>query len=78
MENGTKLVFCENVVTGNVQKRCSQTFAAASQYHIRTLHVCTEDTGYGAIKRYRGWKLGLFLDVSIVTCTLNTIVFCIF
>ena len=62
-ENGTKVVLCENVVTGNVQKRCAETFSAGSMYDIKTIHVCSEDTGYGAIKRYRGWNLGLFLDV---------------
>lgn len=70
MEHGTKVVLCENAVTGRVQKTCAETFSRASMYDVKTIHVCSEDTGYGAIKRYRGWNLGLFLEVGIETCAL--------
>ena len=56
IHNGTRLALVENVVSGSVHKACAETFAHGGEYVLKTIHVATEDTGFAAIKRYRGWK----------------------
>jgi len=56
IEAGTRIVLCENVVSGTVHRACSETFARSGQYSLQTIHCATEDTGFGGIKRYRAWN----------------------
>ena len=52
---GTRVLILENVCAGTIQQLTVSELQA--YYHIRHLHAGTEDSGYGAQRRYRGWTL---------------------
>lgn len=58
-QHGTKLLVQENVVTGSIHQLASRCLTATSEYVIRTVHTSPQDTGHGAIKRFRGWRLDI-------------------
>ena len=64
-EAGTRVLILENVVTGTIQQlSCAE---LERLYDIHLIHAATEDSGYGAHKRYRGWRLSLQLNKSLLT-----------
>ena len=56
-QNGTRLLACENVVTGTIHKECTECLTKDGMYSTKTIHTATSDVGQGAIKRFRGWSL---------------------
>lgn len=65
-EHGTRLIIAENVVAGSIHRLCSTVFK--NEYDIRVIHTATEDSGYGCVKRYRGWRhvsMGSLSDVHV-------------
>ncbi len=66
IEQGTRLIAGENVVTGNIHEACSRTFSRTDAYDVRVLHTQPCDTGFGVLKRFRGWNLD---DYSILQYT---------
>ena len=57
MRRHTRVIITENVTTGSVHALAAETLGKEDMYDIRLLHTATEDSGYGGVKRYRGWKL---------------------
>lgn len=55
--NKTKIIILENVCTGNIQKLQCEILSETGDLDIRVIHGCTEDSGYGGHRRYRGWTL---------------------
>ena len=55
--NKTKIIILENVCTGNIQKLECELLSETGDLDVRVIHGCTEDSGYGGHRRYRGWTL---------------------
>lgn len=53
---GTRIVLLENVCGGTIQELSCRELEDV--FHLRLIHGATEDSGYGATKRYRGWTFG--------------------
>ena len=51
----TKLQVSENVVTGTVQRTSADVMSAYSEADIRCIHASCADSGFGSIRRHRGW-----------------------
>lgn len=50
----------ENVITtseNSIQRLTSDVLTESGEMDLKVLHGATEDSGYGAARRYRGWKL---------------------
>jgi len=56
---GTRLMILENVVSGSIHKLTADILSHDSKCAIETIHAATQDSGYAANRRYRGWKLVL-------------------
>lgn len=57
LQNQTRVMIAENVVSGTIQKLTSETWSANDDMEIRVVFAATEDSGYGGHRRYRGWTL---------------------
>lgn len=52
----TKLMLLENVCTGSIHRLTAEELSAGG-CEIKTIYASTDDSGYGGIRRYRGWSL---------------------
>lgn len=58
----TKCLILENVTTGSVHETATRTFTKNSEFNVKLIHTQPQDSGHGAIRRYRGWNLGQTLE----------------
>lgn len=72
----TKIMVLENVTSGSVQEVSIQCLTASGEVDARCLHASSDDSGYGAIRRHRGWNLACFCCSLITVCLLVTL--CVF
>ena len=72
MENGTKVMILENVVSGCVHQLSSEILTNSGDYHVDTIHSSTCDVGYGCVRRFRGWTLFRKEKISDFTPEKNT------
>ena len=54
----TKMLGLENVCTGSVHEAATRTFTRNGEFSVKVLHCQPQDTGHGAIRRFRGWNHG--------------------
>lgn len=60
----TKLMMSENVVTGSIHEEATRCFERNNLMDVKVVFTSPCDSGYGAMRRFRGWTGAQFIMYS--------------
>ena len=64
LHSKTKLMVLENVTTGSIHRITAEELSHNNVCDVRVTYAATDDSGYGGMRRYRGWTVALRRDAG--------------